>query len=203
MFSSEWKPFNGPSGPLSDGISAGLNEFSKDSYVGRGTVSGQLAPAKLMIEATSVYGSGLYFEYGGKEHYLTTNVEYYAKEDDCTYKWFPSSGGEVILNAVQFRSPPYTFYVGRTNSFNSVQVGKVTLEHHVMYYAYGGEGYSTPTYEVLVCEKEDAGKLKEEVQSLKSQLALKSQEISKLKAQIFDTFQEASTQKPRRMCAQK
>lgn len=157
---TEWKPYTGPSGPLADGISAGLNEFSKQSFVGRGTVQGQLAPAKLMIEATDVYGAGLYFEHSHIEHYLTTGIEYYAKEDDCNYKWVPSTGGEIVPNAIQFRSSPYTFYVGRTNSFNSIQVGKVTLEHHVMYYGYGGKGHSTPNYEVLVCNRVDGEMLK-------------------------------------------
>lgn len=146
-----------------------------------------------MIEATSVYGAGLYFEHSHKEHYLTSNIEYYAKEEDCTYKWVPSSNGEVVANAIQFRSPPFTFYPGRTNAFNSVQVGKVTLEHRVMYYAYGGKGYSVRTYEVLVCVKEDTEKIKQENLRLRAELADKTQEISTFNAQLIGKMNELST----------
>jgi hypothetical protein len=81
-----------------------------------------------MTEATSAYAAGLYFEYGAAEHLITTGVEYYAKEPTCDYKWVPSSNGQNVENAIQFRSSPYTFYPGRTFSFGSTQVGKVTLE---------------------------------------------------------------------------
>ena len=139
--------------PATFGISAGLNEFGKNSYVGRGRYFGQLAPGKLMIEATSAYGPALYLAWDTSSHVITKGVEYYAKESRCDYKWVPSSNGEIVPNAIMFRSLSFTFYVGRTKSFNSVQVGKVSLEHHTMYYAYGRKAYSVKNYEVLVCNK--------------------------------------------------
>jgi Protein of unknown function (DUF3421) len=146
---TEWKAYSDPNAPARDGISAGLNEFGKKCYVGRGTYNGQLAPGKLMTEDAV----GLYFEHSYKEHLITSGVEYYAKEASCDYKWVPSSNGQVVNHAIQFKSGSYTFYIGRTFSFNSTQVGKVTLELNVMYYAYGGKGQQTSSYEVLVCEK--------------------------------------------------
>lgn len=150
---SEWKIWDGITGLSTDGISAGLNEFNKESYVGRGSYNGQLAPGKLVTEDTSAYKAGLYFPFGGDEHFLKNGVEYYAKEYECAYKWQPSSDGEIISDAVQFKSDPFTFYVGRAFELNSVQVGKVTLENKVMYYAYNGKEHSTSKYDVLVCEK--------------------------------------------------
>ena len=139
--------------PATFGISAGLNEFGKTSYVGRGRYFGQLAPGRLMIEATSAYEPALYLAWDTSSHVITKGVEYYAKESRCDYKWVPSSNGEIVPNAIMFRSLSFTFYVGRTKSFNSVQVGKVSLEHHTMYYAYGSKAYSVKNYEVLVCNK--------------------------------------------------
>ena len=157
--------------PADLGISAGLNEYGKESYVGRGTFNGQLAPGKLMIDGAGVpYQPALYFEWDNFEHVLTEGVEYYAKESRCNYKWVPSSNGQKVSNAVGFRSEPYTFYVGRTTTFSSTQVGKVTLEHNTMYYAYGGKGYSVNNYEVLVCDEETKDQLRETIRKLKEQL---------------------------------
>lgn len=97
--------------------------------------------------------AGLYFVYGLKRHFITSGVEYYAKEATCNYKWVSSSKGQVVPNAIQFKSSPFTFYVGRTRSHGSTQVGKVALQHKKMYYAHGSEVYRTASYDVLVCDR--------------------------------------------------
>lgn len=112
-----------------------------------------MAPGKLVTEATSAYEAGLYFAYGGDEHFLKQGIEYYAKDPACAYKWQSSSNGEIISDAIQFKSDEFTFYVGRAFEKKSVQVGKVTLEHKKMYYAFNGKEHATSEYEVLVCEK--------------------------------------------------
>jgi Protein of unknown function (DUF3421) len=182
-----------------------MNQYGKESYVGRGTYNGQLAPGKLMIEPTKAYAAGLFFEFGLKEHLLTTGVEYYAKEPTCDYKWIPSANAHVVPNAVQFTSSSYTFYVGRAFLQGSTQVGKVMLEHRVMYFAFGGKGHATASYEVLVCEKitpvsttpmsatmskpvetsnDDLDELKNLYFKMKNELTTKNEEIQVLNNEI-------------------
>lgn len=148
-------PFTSAAGTIADGATAGINEFGQVAYVGRAAYGGQLAPAKLFVEASSDYAAALYFPYGGLELVLTTGYEYYAKESRCkSYTWVPSKNGEDVPNAVRIPSPPYTFLVGRFTPENgSVEIGKVTLQHLCMYY--GSKGYERITYEyeVLVCNK--------------------------------------------------
>lgn len=211
IFSIEWKAFSDPNEPARDGISAGLNQHGKDCFVGRATYNRQLAPGKLMIEPMKAYAAGLYFEYGHKEHLITSGVEYYAKEPTCDYKWVPSSNGQVVRNAVEFTSSSYTFYVGRAFLQGSTQVGKVTLEHRVMYYAFAGKGHATASYEVLICEpvsppptstpstlnqslNEDFEELREVNEKLNNELAAKVEEILHLNHEI-DLFKEKLLEK--------
>lgn len=119
-------------------------------YIGRANIDGQLVIGKLLINGP---WKGLWMAYGGKEQQTITGVQYYAKESRCNYSWKPSSNGETVKNAVGFSSAPFTFYVGRAYDSNSVQVGKVTLEHRTMYYAYDGSEKTVDSYEVLVCKK--------------------------------------------------
>jgi Protein of unknown function (DUF3421) len=107
---TDWKAYSDPNAPARDGISAGLNEFGKECYVGRGTYNGQLAPGKLMTEPHG-YAAGLYFGYGGSEHLITSGVEYYAKEASCDYKWVPSSNGQVVNHAIQFKSGSFLYFL--------------------------------------------------------------------------------------------
>lgn len=158
-----------------------------------------------MIEPTKAYAAGLYFEHGLKEHLITSGVEYYAKEATCDYKWIPSANGFAVPNAVQFTSASYTFYVGRAFLQGSTQVGKVTIEHRVMYYAYGGKGHATASYEVLICEKitpveattpmtfakpvetsnDDLEELKNLYVKMKNELTTKNEEIQSLNTEVF------------------
>ena len=148
FFQTDWKPYNGPSGPETDGIFAGLYSNDQYAYVGRGTVSGQLAPGTLLIKNSGTHTAGFYMEHSHAEHYLTSNIEYYAKEPSCDYEWVESSNGNVVQNAIEHKSAPYTFYVGRTFNQGFWHVGKVTLELQTMYF---GKGLGTKFYEVLVC----------------------------------------------------
>lgn len=127
----------------------GQDSLGNKVYIGRGTFSGQLAPGKLLVDASAnaYNGIGLYMEFGRAERYFATNFEYYAKEPTCNYKWVQSSNGEVISNAVQYEETSFTFYVGK--AVGTVEVGKMALELGTLYY---GKGFSTQTYEVLVCE---------------------------------------------------
>lgn len=147
-----------------------------------------------MIEATSVYGAGIYLAYGGSPIYKTQDVEYYAKEENCSYKWVQSSKGREVENAIQFNSQAFTFYVGRIIAFNSIQVGKVTSPtHNVMYYAWGASNHATSMYEVLVCDKseflqkkEHIAKATKEITDLKRELTDKNQLIAKLESKVND-----------------
>jgi hypothetical protein len=138
------------------GISAGKNNLGKSCYIGRGLHNRQMVPGRLMVEPTQSAAVGLYIEYALKEHFLTSNIEFYAKEPNCNYKWIPSSNGQDVTNAVQFKNDSYTFYMGRAFLHGSTQVGKVVLDHRVMYFAFGGKGFATATYEVLTCESLDS-----------------------------------------------
>lgn len=106
-----------------------------------------------MIEASGTSGVGVYVEFNYQEHFLTSNIEYYAKDENCNYKWVPSSKGEHLKDAVEYKSGPYTFYMGRAFLHGSMQVGKVTLEAGTMYYAFGGKHNKVDSYEVLICKK--------------------------------------------------
>ena len=150
FFSTEWKSYNGPSGPQKDGIVAGSYSQNQYSYVGRGTVFGQLAPGTLLIEDSGNQKAGFYMEHSRAEHFLSSNFEYYAKEQNCDYIWIASSNGAIVANAIEHRSHPYTFYVGRTFHEGIWHVGKVTLEDKTMYF---GKGFDTKSYEVLVCNE--------------------------------------------------
>lgn len=148
----EWKSYNAPSGPLLEGISAGLFADGVESYVGRGTVSGQLAPGTLLIVDSVNRTAALYMEYGGKEYNLTSNVHYFAKSSNCNYIWVASSGKLVVPNAIAYKASGFTFYVGRIfyQVLNAWYVGKIPLELGLLYYA---KGKTISTYEVLVCQR--------------------------------------------------
>lgn len=150
---SGWKKWMHSDAPARDGVFVGVNEYNEECYIGRALVNGrQLAIGKLLIESKTNQ-AGLYLEYGNVEHYIASGIEYYAKEPTCDYEWVSSSNGQVVRNAVQFSSDSYTFYPGRAFLQGSIQVGKVTLEHQVMYYGWGGVARSTGSYEVLTCNK--------------------------------------------------
>jgi hypothetical protein len=132
QFLLDWRTFNDPSLAAKLGISAGKNHLGKNCFIGRGILNRQLTPGRLMIEPTQSSAAGLYVEFALKEHLLTSNVEFYAKEANCNYKWIPSSNGQDVTNAIQFKNDSYTFYIGRAFLQGSTQVGKVVLEHRVM-----------------------------------------------------------------------
>ena len=178
-----WKPWIPDSaGVPENGLSAGLNEFGTEVYVGRGMFAGQIAAGKLINQGTASYVAALYLEYGQMENVLTQGIEYYEKEENCTYKWIPSSKGEIVLNAIQYWSKGYTFYVGRTSAFNSIQVGKLPLNFaNVMYFCHEGVGHEVDTYEVLVCEKENLAEkeLKLKIRMLEDQIEFYKKACSK------------------------
>lgn len=144
----DWKPYKDPSGPQSDGVSAGKFE-GVECYVGRGSWLWQLAPGSLFIEDTETHIAGFYMEYGFDEKHITSDFEYFAKDQYCNYKWMKSSDGNIVQNSINFTSNGEIFYVGRAFTNNSWLVGKVSLKWHKMHY---GKGIEVTSYEVLVCD---------------------------------------------------
>lgn len=64
------------------------------------------------------------------------------------------SSGQNVHKAIKNTSPDgYTFYIGRTNAHHTWHVGKVTLQHKVLYYGHNMLTQKTATYEVLICNK--------------------------------------------------
>lgn len=178
----DWKPFNGPKGPQTDGLSAGQDDQGRECYIGRGTYQRQLAPGKLLIEGDV----GLYIEHSHNEHRITSNVEYYAKEPTCNYKWVPSSKGEAVVNAVQYNGTTHIFYVGRTFASNSMEVGKIHLGEPRLHY---GKGHQIELYEVLVCDPPVNDKKCDEICELKVQVCelkaeLKIQNLKQIETRL-------------------
>lgn len=144
----DWKPYNDPSGPQLEGISAGKFE-GVECYVGRGSYMWQLAPGSLFVEDSKTHSAGFYMEYSSEEKHITSGFEYFAKEPSCSYKWVKSSDGKIIQNAIQYSSNGELFYVGRVFTNDSWLVGKVSLKWNKMHY---GKGSEVTSYEVLVCD---------------------------------------------------
>lgn len=152
-FKTEWKAYNDPSGPRADGLSVGKYADGADVYIGRASYSGYLTPGSLRIAQVPIEWSGLSIEYGGAERVIRSNVEYYAKDSDCNYKWVSSSYGARVDKAVSYRAQGYDFYVGRVYYGNRWFAGKISFGHQCMYFGSGGAAYNVKTYEVLTCEK--------------------------------------------------
>lgn len=131
----------------------GLNGHGDEAYIGLATHKGQTGPSELIISGSH---SGLYFPYSKEVQHLTSNtskLQYYAKEPNVDYQWLNSSRGAGVFESIKVLSPPYTFYVGRVFSFNSYHVGKVSLEHRVLYYGFEGRTRTAASYEVLIAKK--------------------------------------------------
>lgn len=124
-----------------------------DMYIGRTTFREELAPAKLLINSSFGYTAGLFYPYGGSEYHITDNIEYYAKEPSCAYRWVNSSKGADVPNAVNFTSGFHTLYIGRVDFRGAKEVGKVALLYKKMYVAFEGKEYEQSEYEVLVCDE--------------------------------------------------
>lgn len=128
-----------------------MNQHGEEAYIGFATFNRQSAPAELVL-SDQYYG--LYFPWGAKVYHITENIQYYAKEPNCEYKWISSSSGQNVHKAIKNSSPDgYTFYIGRTAAHNTWHVGKVTLEHKVLYYGHNMLTQKTAHYEVLICNK--------------------------------------------------
>ena len=148
-FVSDWSSYSDPSGPISNGLSAGLDSLGNEIYIGRGTFNGYLTPGRLAIKTVCTKTPGVYVEFDGIERQITTNIEYYAKNPKCNYKWVPSSNGATVSNAIMIQTiNSVTYYVGRVLAGGSLHVGKVFLNYKMIYES----GLVTSTYEVLVCE---------------------------------------------------
>lgn len=122
--------------------------------MGRGTYNGLTSPAELIISGSR---SGLHFPYAGQVYRVQNDIEYYAKDPNCDYKWVSSEDGNTVAKAIKFSrrvsNTPYTFYVGRIFVQQGFHVGKVRLERGVIYYGYQGKEHSSSTYQVLICDK--------------------------------------------------
>lgn len=175
-----WKPFEGPEGPKSGGLSAGTDKFGNEVFIGRGYYRDHYAPGKLIVTQTEEYKIGLYVENSVAEQYISNNIEYYEEEPDCNYDWVKSSNGQIVANAVQYTTNQCTFYVGRVFTSNSVEIGKIPLATRTMYY---GKGHRTNTYEVLICKKTRKQKNQTTNTSLSPEFTALKDELVALNAQ--------------------
>ena len=95
--------------------------------------------------------AGVYVEFYGLERYLTKNLEYYAKDPACSYRWQPSSNATTVARAISVTGQKY-YYVARVFAQGSLHVGKV-LVRNKMFFGFNGIGYNVVSYEVLVCDR--------------------------------------------------
>lgn len=110
-----------------------------------------MTPGRLIPQTVGTKTPGVYIEFNGIERQLTTNIEYYAKNPKCNYKWVPSSNGATVPNAITSTSS-VTYYVGRVSAGGSLHIGKVFVSLYMIYEA----GVVVRSYEVLVCECKDS-----------------------------------------------
>jgi hypothetical protein len=143
----DWKPYSSARDVIRSGITAGKNGDGEDVYVGRGSIKGQLTPGSLLVEGNGRSNASVYVEWGYEEHELTSDLEYFAKEKSCDYRWLPSSDGFFALDTIQFSSKNEKLLVGRILNDNSWTVGKVRPGYGIFY----GKGHQSKVYEVLKC----------------------------------------------------
>ena len=141
---------NPSEGIKSDAFSAGEDSEGNELYIGRGYFYETSAPGRLLFEDTVTKSAGLYVEFRNKEHQVVSDIEYLALNPACTYRWVASSSGDIVSNAIEITSVK-TSYIGRKFALGSMHVGKVLLGSR-MFFGLDGIGYSTNTYEVLVCD---------------------------------------------------
>ena len=141
-----WIPFNNTQVSNHNALSAGQDSQGNEIYIGRGMNINILTPGRISFEAFGNKQTGLYIESNKTERLITINVEYYANNRSCDYKWVPSSGGKVVVNAVGVFGVK-KYYIGRVVARGSLQLGKVALGSK-LFYAPDGVASS---YEVLVC----------------------------------------------------
>ena len=146
----DWQPFSDVETIKIYGLSAGLDSLGNEIYIGRGTYSGYLTPGRLVPQTVGTRTPGVYVEFNGLERQITTNIEYYAKNLTCNYKWVASSNGAIVANAISFLSfDSTTYYVGRVIAGGSLHLGKVLVTLNMIY----ENGTIASSYEVLVCER--------------------------------------------------
>jgi hypothetical protein len=115
-----------------------------------------LTPGRLQLQDEGSRKAGVYIELNSGEFVITSNLEYYAKNPNCNYKWIPSENGKPVVDAVETVSGTVIYYIGRTFAYGSLQVGKVFVSRG-MFYTHNGRGYKVLTYEVLICDCELEG----------------------------------------------
>jgi Protein of unknown function (DUF3421) len=149
-----WRAFNITQG-FSDAFSAGTDSEGKEIYIGRGIFNGEIIPGRFLFEDDGSHLPGLYVEQKSCELFFSTGVEYYAKNPSCNYQWVASSDGSTVPNAVRV-SRFEDYYIGKVTIDGSIHVGKVSRKEKVFTYP----GYSSNSYEVLVCQRENCEKLR-------------------------------------------
>ena len=145
---NDWKSFNGFQTSYENALSAGQDLQGNEMYIGRGMNLGVLTPGRILFEAFGNKQAGLYIEAQKTERLITSNVEYYSKNQSCVNKWVPSSNGQAVGNAVEVFGVK-KYYIGRVVARGSLQLGKVVLGSR-LFYAPDGVASS---YEVLVCNR--------------------------------------------------
>lgn len=115
--------------------------------MGQSRVHEQRAPGLLLVQNSTHHDPGFYGEHSGKFNHVTSDIQYLAKDSDCSYEWVNTTENQVIENAVKVPGLHHNYIVGRVFSDGSWIVGKA---EGVLYY---GEGHVATNYEVLVCNK--------------------------------------------------
>ena len=152
VFQADFKPFTTIE-EADDVFLAGQDSNGNDIYVGQATISGVRTPGRYLIEPMGSKPAGLYAEFGGKENYTSiANSEYLFLNPNCDYQWVKSENGSTVPFGIKVVSSK-TYYIGRVFAQSSLNVGKVLLKNR-MYYSSNEVGYSTRSYEVLVCYRE-------------------------------------------------
>lgn len=138
---------------------------------------------------------GLHFPYGSVVNLLISDIQYYAKEPDCEYKWLPSLNGRVVGKSIDVQSPSGKVYqIGRVFANNSWHVGAVFAYHGGMHYGYLGAAQFTRSYEVLICIKESnessTTETPPDVVELTAQNIEQAMQLQDLTTQLKDTKKE-------------
>lgn len=100
------------------------------------------------------FEKGMYYNYGGTEHFTNVSIEFLVKSANYSYEWIASSNGTFVPNAVVVNRPRSSSqYIGRIVVNGITFIGSVVTIIGGMYYVdKSGKEKFTSSYEILVCK---------------------------------------------------